>query len=89
MRKLTEEEAPHALRAAQQIWQVMSRLNSTDIYPLCADDPADRDSVYHHLTQALRALCSQLGMDPDEAMADIHNSYDIHDTYVRLTGVMV
>lgn len=89
MRKLTEEEMPHALRAGQQIWQIMSRLNSTDIYPLCVDDPSEQDAVYHHLVQAMRALFSQLGMDPDKAMDDMLDSYDIHDTHMRLTGVMV
>lgn len=89
MRKLTENEMIHAVEAGQELWRVMSRLNSTDIYPLVVDMPDDPDAVYHHLDQAMRALFRLMDMDPDKAMADLADSYDVHSTVVRLSGVMV
>lgn len=80
----SEQDAGVAL--ARKLGELMYQLNVADVASLVTQNPAERDSVYHHLSEALKATLRQLGIaDADDIsvlMASGEPEMDLRE-YIR------
>lgn len=54
---------------ARNLGKLMYELNVVDTPTLVRQNPLEPDSVYHHLSEALRAVLRQLGVDDADETA--------------------